>query len=182
MGGGPRSVSIDPREVPDLLKVPTPISHATVGYALGLWTQRAPPVPRVCIAAAACAALPDIDLLFSSVIEHRAITHSLAFAFVIALVSAAVVPPGTNGQQSRWRIAVVLGLATLSHGFLDALSSYSYGIEFFAPFSNQRYRFPWTPLGDPAGRLSRQLVQEGLVVLLPALLAVWLGRRVRRSR
>ena len=161
--------------------MPTPISHATVGYALGIWAQRGAPMRRVCVAAAVCAALPDIDLLFAPFIEHRAITHSLTFAVVIALFAPGIVLPGIKWREG-WRIAAVLGLAILSHSFLDALSQYSYGIEFVAPFSDQRYRFLWTPLGDPAGRLSRQLLQEILVVLLPALLLVWLGLRMKRSR
>jgi len=161
--------------------VPTPISHATVGYALGIWTQRGVPTRRVCIAAAVCAALPDIDLLLAPLIEHRAITHSLTFAFIIALVSPGIVLPGIRWREG-WRVATVLGIAILSHGFLDALSQYSYGVEFVAPFSPQRYRFLWTPLGDPAGRLSRQLVQETLVVFLPALLLVWRGLRTKRPR
>lgn len=84
--------------------MPTPISHAAVGYALGVWTQRGLPVRRVV------------------------------------------------------------------------------GLAFFAPFSDQRYRFVWTPLGDPAGRLAYQLLQDALVVLLPAVLAIWLGLRIRRAR
>ena len=153
-----------------------------MGYALGIWTQRGMPARRVCLAAAACAALPDIDLLFFPLIEHRAITHSLTFAFVIAMLAPVMVLPRTSWREGRWHVATVLGLAILSHSFLDALSQYSYGIEFFAPFSEQRYRFLWTPLGDPAGRLSRQLLQETLVVLVPALLLAWLGLRTKRSR
>lgn len=161
--------------------MPTPISHATVGYALGIWTQRGVPVRRVCIAAAACAALPDIDVLLFPWVEHRAITHSLTFALVVALLASWIVFPGTKWREGRWRIALVLGIAILSHSCLDALSHYSFGIEFFAPFSEQRYRFFWTPLGDPAGRLSHQLLQETLVVLLPALVLLWLGLRTKRS-
>lgn len=162
--------------------MPTPISHATVGYALGIWTQRGVPVRRVCLAAAVCAALPDVDLLVSPFIEHRAITHSLTFACVIAVLAPVMVLPRTNWREGRWPLAAVLGIAILSHSFLDALSQYSFGIEFFAPFSEQRYRFFWTPLGDPAGRLSRQLLQEILVVFFPALLLLWLGLRTKHSR
>jgi len=162
--------------------VPTPVSHATVGYALGIWTQRGAPVRRVCVAAAACAALPDIDVLFSPFVAHRAITHSLTFAVVIALLATGMLFPGIKWREGRRRVALVLGIAMLSHSTLDALSHYSYGIEFFAPFSAQRYRFLWTPLGDPEGRLSHQLLQEALVVLLPALVAVAVGLRVKRAR
>jgi inner membrane protein len=153
--------------------MPTPVSHAAVGYAIGVWTQRGAPVKRVCVIAAACAALPDIDLLSSPFIAHRGITHSITFALIVALLVAWT-------QRRAW-LAVVFGLALLSHSCLDALTTYSAGIAFFAPFSAERYRFLWTPLGDPAGRLSYQLVQDGLVVLLPALLAVWAGLKVRRE-
>jgi inner membrane protein len=74
---------------------------------------------------------------------------------------------------------VSLAVAALSHGFLDALSSYSYGVGFFAPFTQQRYRFPWTPLGSSTGSLAGQLVQEALVVLLPAILLAWLAFKIR---
>ena len=137
---------------------------------------------RVCLAAAACAALPDIDLLFFPFIEHRAITHSLMMVFVVAVLAPAIVLPDVKWRDGRWRIAAVLGIAILSHSSLDALSHYSEGIEFLAPFSEQRYRFFWTPLGDPADRLSRQLLQETLVVFIPALLLVWLGLRTKHPR
>jgi membrane-bound metal-dependent hydrolase YbcI (DUF457 family) len=78
------------------------------------------------------------------------------------------------------RVALVLFLAFLSHSLLDGLSSYSTGIAYFAPFSSERFRLPWTPLGDSEDRLSGQLVQEVFVVLLPAFVLSWLAFRVRR--
>ena len=168
--------------------MPTPLSHAAVGFAIGAWTQRGVPSRRVCIVAAACAALPDIDVLGwllhipgASTFGHRAITHSLAFAVVSAVVATIVCFRGQQWTNGRIRIALILGLALLSHACLDALSTYSAGVEFFAPFSQQRFRFPWTPLGDPTGGLVGQLVQDAVVVLLPAVLIGWLGIKVRRS-
>jgi len=158
--------------------MPTPISHAAVGFAIAAWTQQRPPTRRVCVAAAACAALPDIDF-FGWPVAHRAITHSLAFAVVGAAAATFIFFRGPRWTQQRARIAVILGLALLSHACLDALSTYSFGVEFFAPFSQQRYRFLWTPLGDPSGGLAGQLVQEALVVLLPAVLLGWFGFKVR---
>lgn len=167
--------------------MPTPLSHAAVGYALGAWIQPGRPSTRVCIAAAACAALPDIDAIGSvlhipdtSTFAHRAITHSLAFALAGALVATAAIFLGRTRAPHRAAIAVTLGLALLSHSCLDALSTYSLGVEFFAPFSHHRFRFPWTPLGGVRASLFAQLAQETVVVLLPALLAAWLGFKVRR--
>jgi len=158
--------------------VPTPVSHAAVGFAIAAWTQQRPPTRQVCLVAAACAAVPDIDY-FGWPVAHRAITHSLAFAVVGAVAATFTFFRGPQWAQQRARLALVFGLALLSHGCLDALSTYSFGIEFFAPFSEQRFRFPWTPLGDPNGDFVGQLVQETIVVLLPAVVLAWLAFRVR---
>jgi membrane-bound metal-dependent hydrolase YbcI (DUF457 family) len=158
--------------------VPTPVSHAAVGFAIAAWTQQRPPTRRVCLVAAACAALPDIDF-FGWPFAHRAITHSLTFAVVGAIASTFIFFRGPQWARQRARLALVFGLALLSHGCLDALSTYSFGIEFFAPFSQQRYRFAWTPLGGPTGDLAGQLIQEAIVVLLPAVLLGWLAFKVR---
>jgi inner membrane protein len=169
--------------------VPTPISHAAVGFAVAAWSQPKVPTRRACIVAAACAALPDIDVIGwplhvsnASLFGHRAITHSLAFAVVAALVATSAFFRANEGAPGRARIALTLGLALATHSCLDALSTYSLGVEFFAPFSQQRFRFPWTPLGDPNGVLTDQLVQDAIVVLLPAVLVGWLGLKVRDFR
>jgi len=160
--------------------VPTPLSHAAVGYAIGAWSP--PDVPpstqRVCLAAAACAALPDIDVIGFT--AHRGITHSLTFALVVAMLATFLLFPQAQTRRTRVQIALTLLVALLSHSCLDALSQYSWGIEFFAPFSQQRFRFVWTPLGRPNGELASQLVQEALVVFLPAVVLAWLGLRRRR--
>lgn len=167
--------------------MPTPLSHAAVGYALGVWIQPGRPSARVCIAAAVCAALPDIDAIGwalhisdTSTLAHRAITHSLTFALAGALLTTALLFRGSLWAESRTRIGLTLAVASLSHSCLDALSTYSSGVEFFAPFSHHRFRFPWTPLGGLHASLGAQLVQETAVVLLPALLAAWLGFKIRR--
>ena len=42
--------------------MPTPVSHAAVGFAVAAWAPGAP-TRRLCLVAAACAALPDIDAI-----------------------------------------------------------------------------------------------------------------------
>ena len=166
--------------------MPTPISHAAVGFAIAAWTEPRMPTRRVCIVAAACAALPDIDAIGwplhipnTSLFSHRAITHSLTFALVAAVAATIVCFRGTPWTPRRARIALVLGLALVSHVCLDALSTYSVGVEFFAPFSQQRFRFPWTPLGAPGGSVLGQLAQEAIFILLPAVLVGWFGIKAR---
>ena len=160
--------------------MPTPISHAAVGFAIAAWAQRPPPTQRVCLVAAACAALPDIDY-FEWPVAHRGITHSLTFALVGALLLTAVLLRRPLWTQNAARTATILGLAFLSHGLLDGLSAYSVGIAYFAPFSSHRFRLWWTPLGDSDGRLVGQLLQEAIVVLVPAVVFAWLAFRTRRE-
>jgi len=159
--------------------MPTPLSHAAVGYAIGAWSAHdvPPSTQRVCLAAAACAALPDIDVIGFT--AHRGITHSLTFAVVAAAAAAFLLFPQSLARRTRIQIALTLLVALLSHSCLDALSQYSWGVEFLAPFSQQRFRFVWTPLGRPNGQLVGQFVQEGLVVFLPAVVLAWLGLRRR---
>ena len=133
--------------------------------------------------AAACAALPDIDALGwplhlapASLFAHRGITHSICFALIAAPFAAAACFRGAEWLGRRVRIAGILAVALLSHAFLDGFTSYSSSIAYLAPFSPQRFRFAWTPLGSPGGGLGGQLLQEAMVVFLPALLATWLAR------
>lgn len=160
--------------------MPTPISHAAVGYAIGAWAPHdvPPSVRRVCLAAAACAALPDIDVLGFA--PHRGITHSFLFAALAAIAAAFVLFPQTRTARTRFQLVLILGIALLSHSLLDGFSSYSRGIAYLAPFSQVRFRFVWTPLGYPSGDLGRQLLQEALVVFFPAVVLSWLGLKRRR--
>ena len=136
--------------------------------------------------AAACAALPDIDVLWSSGLPasspfaHRALTHSLVFAVAAAIVVAFLCFSDDRWRPKRRHIAAVLLVALLSHSTLDSLSTYSLGVGFFAPFSAHRFRFPWRPLGRPNGTIMSQLVEEGLVVFLPGVVLAWLAWRRRR--
>ena len=167
--------------------MPTPISHAAVGFAIGAWAAPEHTSTRVCVAAAACAALPDIDVVWSSGLPvsspfaHRALTHSLLFAVVAAIVVTFLFFSDDRWRPTRSRIATVLLVALLSHSALDSLSTYSLGIGFFVPFSEHRYRFPWRPLGRPTGTIMSQLVEEGLVIVVPALLLGRLAWRRRRA-
>lgn len=68
--------------------MPAPVSHLAVGYAMGACARQGVPVCRICVVAAACAALPDIDVLVSTLpishgplLGHPPRSPSGAFAF-----------------------------------------------------------------------------------------------------
>jgi inner membrane protein len=56
-----------------------------------------------------------------------------------------------------------------SHGLLDAMTTGGLGVAFFAPFSAERYFFPWRPiLVSPIG-IERFLSPRGAAVLMSEL-------------
>ena len=85
-------------------------------------------------------------------------------------------------NSALFRLFVTFALATATHGVLDALSEYSVGVEFFAPFSQHRYRLPWQPLTDyqNVGVLGA-ILDEVRWILLPACCLALAGWRVRRT-
>lgn len=101
---------------------------------------------------------------------HRGFTHSVPFALGLATVVAAF---RFRGDPARSRIAAALAIAYLTHGLLDALTSYGSGIMYWAPLSAERYRAPRRPL---RGR------NEVYMIWAPAVTALlWMRARTRRS-
>ncbi|MFD2822091.1 metal-dependent hydrolase [Lacinutrix iliipiscaria] len=100
------------------------------------------------------AVLPDLDVItFSFGIDylhplgHRGFTHSILFAMLWSVILAFIF-----GKNRKGIYFTILFLSTLSHGFLDAMTTGGKGVGFFIPFENSRYFFPWrlikvSPLG-----------------------------------
>ena len=168
-------------------------SHAAAALALGTAILPRPWPRSTLLVGAGCSLLPDADVVgfaigipYGHVLGHRGLSHSLAFAAVVAAA-------GTLALRGKWdtRVFLFLLLATASHGVLDALTDGGLGVAFFAPWSGERYFFPWRPIVvspiSPTeffeARSLRVLWSEALVVGLPsfALLAVATALR-RRAR
>lgn len=164
----------------------SPWAHAIAGAAAGALYQSPNSRRRVITLAAICGVVPDLDLIgwplgvsTFTLWGHRGLTHSIAFAVVLGVTVAALLPAAT--RRERWIVAAVLILATATHSVLDAMTTYSpTGPAFWAPFSNDRYRFSWMPLTG-AGGLNTDFGQEALYSCLPAavliLLIEWWRRR-----
>ena len=164
----------------------SPWAHAIAGAAAGALYQSPHSRRRVITLAAICAVAPDLDLIgwplgvsTFTLWGHRGLTHSIAFAVVLGVAVAALLPMAT--RRERAVAATVLILATGTHSVLDAMTTYSpTGPAFWAPFSNERYRFSWMPLTG-AGGFATDFGQEALYACLPALglilLIAWWRRR-----
>ena len=153
-------------------QVPTIFTPPAAPLGIARWFRR---LPRSLIVVAAIASsLPDLDVLafryhipYESPLGHRGFTHSLPFAFTLALLLA--LP-----YRSRFaRAFSFLFLAIASHGLLDAMTNGGKGVGFFIPFSTKRYFLPWRPIRvSPIG--ATNFAAKAGVVLRSELLWVWL--------
>lgn len=134
------------------------------------------------ILTAICAALPDIDVIgfsfgvhYNDMLGHRGLTHSLAFAFFVGCLVALIAFRDVKSFSTNWwKIAIYFFLVTASHGVLDALTNGGLGVAFFAPFSNERYFFPWRPIEVSPIGLAPFLSQRGLLVILSEIEWIWI--------
>jgi inner membrane protein len=160
--------------------MPSAFTHAVAAVAiaapLGFWGNR-----RALVVGALAAAAPDLDAAgfalgvpYASVCGHRGFSHSVLAAVLAAVVLAA--PPlwRAAGREGRLRLGLFLFLCVVSHGLLDALTNGGLGVAFFAPFSNGRYFFPWTPIQVAPIHPARFFGPRGLAVLGSEVLVVWL--------
>jgi inner membrane protein len=103
--------------------------------------------------------LPDLDVIafffgipYGDMFGHRGFTHSFFFAALVGAVAAAHVSHQPHHPWHRSHLSHLTPLflwfaaLTASHGILDAMTNGGRGIAFFAPFSDERYFFPWRPI------------------------------------
>jgi inner membrane protein len=159
--------------------VATIFSHPVIPVVLaGFFPKDALPA-TVLLAGMVCSILPDLDVIglkfgvpYEDVLGHRGLSHSIAFAALIAGLLMLFVP--VNEASGRWLIFLFLFLSTLSHGVLDALTDGGLGIAFFAPFQNERYFFPWRPIAVSPIGIERFFTSAGWRAIVSELKWVWL--------
>jgi inner membrane protein len=149
--------------------MPTLFTHPAVALTRS-WFGDIP--RRAVIAAVVGSVLPDIDVAafafgipYASLYGHRGITHSLLFALVYSLLASLLL-------RTRPHAFLFIFLCTVSHTLLDALTNGGLGVALLAPFSNERFFFPWTPIQvSPIG--ARFFSARGLGVLVSEAGWVW---------
>ena len=129
--------------------MPTVFSHPAPFVCLGLACGRLLSA-RLLLAGIVCSLLPDADALafrfnipYASILGHRGLSHSLAFALALGLAAALIAPLLRSGRKTAF---VVCAGAALSHILLDAMTDGGLGVAAFWPFSEARYFLPWRPI------------------------------------
>ena len=158
--------------------MPTILTHPVVPVALALGLGRTVIPPRLMVAGAAAAIVPDLDVFilhlgiaYSYDYGHRGFSHSLLFAALAALAAACAFRPL---QTTYLRAAAFLFVAMASHGVLDAFTNGGSGIAFLWPWSGERFFAPVQPIEVSPISLGRFFSERGLRVLASELVWVWL--------
>jgi inner membrane protein len=157
--------------------MPTVMTHAAVGLALGrvFTARKMPPLFWGC--AAVLPVLPDLDVLafrlgvpYASPLGHRGFTHSLGFALLLGLAAASLT---YRRVPAPWwdLLNLFFGIAA-SHGLLDALTNGGYGVAFFWPLDTTRYFFPWRPV--EVSHIGLAFFTRGSRTFLSELFWIWL--------
>ncbi|HEV7747418.1 MAG TPA: metal-dependent hydrolase [Pyrinomonadaceae bacterium] len=160
--------------------MPTIFSHAIFASAIGKAYVPETQQLRFWVLTATCAMLPDADAVgfafgvrYGSMLGHRGLTHSIAFAVLVGLVVGTLAFEKEPTAIRRLKLVLYFALITLSHPLLDALTNGGLGVALFAPFSAVRYFFPWRPIEvSPIGM--RFFSERGLEVLASEVIWVWL--------
>lgn len=160
--------------------MPTIFSHAFFAAVAGRAFFKKPVSFWFWALAALCAIVPDADVISYSfgverggMLSHRGLTHSILFAVLFGGLAAFVAHRFLKTGLSFAALAVFFALAVVSHPLLDMLTNGGAGVALLAPFSNQRFAFPWRPIEvSPIGL--RFFGGRGLVVILSEFVWVWL--------
>src|SRR4029453_12412873 len=83
---------------------------------------------------------------YDSMLGHRGLTHSIAFALLVGLAVGMFAFGKRPTGPGKFQLVLYFTLVTLSHPLFDALTNGGRGVALFAPFSTERYFFPLRPI------------------------------------
>lgn len=157
--------------------MPLPIAHSLVGASsiVALHPKPANKYYAPLLVGVVLANCPDVDFSLVFILHlrawHRAFTHSLMFALVVGFAIFLIL------GRRQIRTAVAFGLAFLSHGVLDYMTTKTGGgVELFWPFSAERFGLGLVGLSElpsrlpPVGILKALLLE--LAIFLPLFVVV----------
>ena len=161
--------------------MPTIFSHAVFAAVAGKAAVKKSVSPLFWLLTAACAMLPDADVIAASAFDierggtfaHRGFTHSILFALISGAFASSIANRFLRTGISHRKLFVYFALATFTHPLLDMLTNGVSGVALLAPFSNERFFFPWRPVEvSPIGL--GFFSERGIDVILSEFVWIWL--------
>ena len=171
--------------------MPTILTHAIVPLTIAGAAGPSRISPKLALAGAVLAMLPDADVIgfkfgveYADTWGHRGATHAICFAVLVAGAISLV------WKEARSLAAFLfLAFAMASHGLLDTLTDGGLGAALWWPFDDSRIFAPVTPIRvSPIGanffssRGVQTLLSEIVWVWLPAAALAVLVLALRRAR
>lgn len=161
--------------------MPTIISHSIAALAIGKAFASEGLPPKFWLLTVACALLPDLDVvsfLFSiryhHMLGHRGLTHSFPFAIALGFAVALIFFREVRLLSANWWVIVCyFFIVTASHALLDALTNGGLGVALLAPFTNERFFFPWRPIQVSPLELEPFLTGRAWGVVLSEVKWIW---------
>lgn len=158
--------------------MPTILTHPALPLAVGLGLGRKVISKRLLLCGAIGSILPDLDVLafrlgipYTAEFGHRGFSHSLLFAFTVALLGACCC---RYLHSTFLRALTFLFFAIASHGILDMFTNGGLGIALFWPYCEQRHFVPMQVIEVSPLGLNRFFSARGMAVLRSELIWVWL--------
>lgn len=155
--------------------------HALLAYASSTTLSKVLRSKKVWVLGIICAVIPDLDVIafnfnipYEHMFGHRGFTHSIFFGFLLAyLVMRGFYRNNQLDTKGWWILFLYFSFCTISHGMLDAMTTGGRGVAFFAPFSDERYFFPWRMIRVSPMSISRFFTGRAFRILSSE--AVWIG-------
>src|SRR5687768_3437217 len=155
------------------------LTHPAVPIALSFLLPEKALSPKLVIVGVLCWIVPDLDVIafrfgvgYGHMFGHRGFTHSIFFAAIFALALTCKLFRST--EAGNWVIFGFLFLSTLSHTLLDMLTNGGLGVALLAPFSGDRFFFPYRPIQVSPIGIGNFVSQRGVDVIVSELKWVWL--------
>jgi inner membrane protein len=169
-------------------------AHAAVAATMGTAFKKEIKGTKFWILGIVAAVLPDADVLafnfgipYEHMFGHRGFTHSIFFAFFFSFVLVFIFYRTKTGKIKK-QLFLYFFLCSISHGILDAMTTGGRGIAFLAPFSADRFFFPWRVIQVSPMSVSRFFSEWGMQVIrselfwigIPCLVFLLLGKTLRK--
>ena len=160
--------------------MPSSVAHGFAALALGAAILPRPIPRRLAVTGVTCAVLLDLDAIgrpfgYGDVTwlgGHRAFTHSLFFAAVVAaMLTFSWKGLASTAYTPRWRVFAFLAAGMIAHGVLDMFTDNYPAVAILVPFSWQRFRAPWQPFD--------RIWMEIFIVWIPCWLFIRYRNRTR---
>jgi len=154
-------------------------AHAAVAATMGTAFKKQTRGVKFWLLGIICAVLPDADVLafkfgipYEHMFGHRGFTHSIFFAVCFSLLLSFLFYFKKSVKQ-KVQYTFYFFLCTISHGILDAMTTGGRGVAFYAPFSAERFFFPWRVIQVSPMSISRFFSEWGVQVIWSELF--WIG-------